>query len=270
MNTSHNKNRIVEKGWINVFKNLFGCVSTTVFRKAEPNNSKSSIVHDIIEKNCVGEDNVKANEIFTVSKNYENGEISTSSVLNVLHCPTEKNSDPCASSEIGITSNIDQDCETTDKDQENPSMSLQNNYSIARNLASNMSLYLKSEEKEGVFIHYFKQIVMVNEYNKQEKIVSEIDLSKEFLPILLLNVDRHKRKKCLKNEQKTKNQNVKKLRNDIEIADMKYDLNGTFEKRCQLRKELLIKMTCPNVSNDQFDILTEKLIDLEEGFIQGT
>ena len=95
-------------------------------------------------------------------------------------------------------------------------------------------------------------------------------MSKEFSPILLLNVDRHKRKKNFKNKQKTKIQNVKKSKNDMEIADMQCDLNGTFEKRRQLRIELLMKMTCPNVSNDQFDILTEKLIDLEEGFIQGS
>ena len=245
-------------------------MSPSAFRIGKPNISKGSNVHDIIEKNHCADDNVKTNEIFIVSKNYNNCEASTSGVFNTLHCPTEKNSDLSDSSGRGITSNDDEHNRTTDKDQKNNSLNLQNNYSIARNLASNMSLIVKSEDKEEVFIHYFKQIVMVNEYNKQEKSVSEIDLSKEFCPILLLQVDRHKRKKHLKNKQNTKIQNVNKLRNDMEIADMKCDLNGTFEKRRQLRKELLMKMTCPNVSNDQFDILTEKLIDLEEGFIQGT
>ena len=269
MNTSHNKNRIVEQGWINVFRNLFGCIFSSTSRVTEPNNSKGSIAHDIIEKNNKGEDDVKENKIFTVSENYDNCGISTSSVFNTLNCPTDNSSDPSASSERGMTSNNDENCRTTNEDQENHSLNLQNNYSIARNLASNMSLILESEEKEEVYIHYFKQIVMVNECNKQEQIVSEIELSKEFSLGLRFNVDHQKRMKHHKKKQKTKTRNAKISTNDMEIADIKCDLSGTFEKRRQLRKELLVKMTCPNVPNDPFDILMEKLIDLEEGFIQG-
>ena len=43
MNTSHNKNRIVEYGWINVFKNLITKVTNSVSHNTSSDNENTGV-----------------------------------------------------------------------------------------------------------------------------------------------------------------------------------------------------------------------------------
>ena len=117
MNTSHNKDRIIENGWKNVIKNTFGIVfefvgvfkftNLNIFRhttvreiKSEDNEVKdytkdneiftvTKTYNDSKPGDNVLKDDTKDSEIFTVTKTYNDNKPITSRNFNTLHCPTE-------------------------------------------------------------------------------------------------------------------------------------------------------------------------------------
>ena len=100
MNTSHNKDRIVENGWKNVIKNIFGCFVEFVgaFKIPNLNIFRDTIVSEV--KPGDQRDDTNDKEIFTVTKTYDDSKPSISRPFNTLNCPTETEVPP--SSEIDL------------------------------------------------------------------------------------------------------------------------------------------------------------------------
>ena len=102
MNTSHNKDRIIENGWKNVIKNIFGCVFefVEVFKSPNLNIFRDTTVREMKSEDNIPKEDTKDNEIFTVTKTYKDSKSSISRSFNTLHCPTETEVVP--SSEIEL------------------------------------------------------------------------------------------------------------------------------------------------------------------------
>ena len=91
MNTSHNNDRIVENGWKNEIKNIFGCFLEIVgaFNILNLNIFRDTTVREMKSGNNVLKDDTNDNEIFIVSKPCDDSKPSTSRNFNTLHCPSE-------------------------------------------------------------------------------------------------------------------------------------------------------------------------------------
>ena len=272
MNTSANKNRIVENGWKNVFTNLFGCWSrfASANEVQQIDMSKATRTNEITQRNCGQKKDDNDNEVFTITKASDGNITGEFKHFNALHCPINNDAEASLSSGKPKTLNKEDLPQNSKKFHTRNNMDLQNNYSIAHNLVSNMANNTQSTDKENVFIQYFKQFVMVTDYNKQGRKVSEIELVEEFFPIPIRRSKDRKRHKKVKGKIKNKGKlSHDSLVNDTGHTSVKFDSNHAFEKRKTQRIELLRKLSCLGVSNEQFDRLAEDLIDLEESFIQN-
>ena len=69
MNTSHNKNRIIEHGWKNIFKNIVGSRNSQIF----PDNSTGSEMSEPNQSDSVEKSNRKNRRgIFMITSSKQN------------------------------------------------------------------------------------------------------------------------------------------------------------------------------------------------------
>jgi len=169
MNTSHNKNRIIEYGWKNVFLNLVGRQSTSResiddnARNASYNKKKSNQ-----EENSVP--NIHSNKIF-MPRDTRN----TLTLNNVKNRSTMKTNQ----TRIDLGNK-----EQSKKISEEAAMNIidieEEEYQkeILRKLLSNMVQNINDKDK---FMEHFNKMVVFRECYKQGKVLTELELESEIL-----------------------------------------------------------------------------------------
>ena len=283
MNTSNNKNRVVEVGWRAIFKNIIrGSLTTKPLANRNPTKSETKDNADLkkIDETKSNVDNLANCGICleTINKNNNqscrdttNGDLSKDDSNK-----KETTSDGSAGRNKSPISNSDESC---------TSEIVLNVWNLdeRKNIISIMADNL---DDESLYLVYFKHFLDFQIRRKEEKSIS-IDLTIEEL----LNVDdisigvgfgynRSKKKStsnkassnCVNSKNNFSTSNIIKSRNENEIVRI---LKGSKKERTLLRKDLLIKLEkCYKMKNsltkeETFNNLIEELISLEESFIEN-
>ena len=269
MNTSHNKDRIIERGWKNVFKNIlkpssFPVETVETSLEMTKNNTKKCFKQKDPEI-------LKEKDIFVINTS-ENGRESTAfkeSLENIPSCSEDnyiKNggaSDKLINQAFPIL-----DVNKLGRQKYIECMSYQLVSSLEKNL-----------ENERMYIESFQKLVHFTESCKKGKILSEIELEDKCLSRYPRNkeVSKKKSKKPRsKHSSKRKASPVEPENNEQRNAVLKdgcirdpFNSKANEEKESRLMKrvEMLLELQLSCKDNEKFDILFDQLVDMEECFI---
>ena len=280
MNTSHNKNRVVDHGWKNVFKNLIRCSNDDFPGTEGPKNKNNKTVVRAIDNTQVEHRDDK-NDIFTMTTFYSNDSIiaECGSPINYddvrLNCPSKEQ---YPSTSKGQNREKFKKCEYVNLDVNKLSAKQVDIYPTAHKIVSKMIKNLRREEK---YIEYFKCFVVLIEESKKGKSVSEFELASEFsigsYKAGIYNEqqnkevkDKHKKVKssrhvtfatheCPSSSSGAKNTN---LQNNNKLNN-----KGRIEERIAKRSKILAKLSASYNFEDTYNALVEKLINLEEHYL---
>lgn len=268
MNTSHNKNRIIERGWKNIFKNIL-----------KPSSFPVETVETSPEVNK--ENSIKSNKQKDTGLSQPSDIFTVSTSENRIESSTFKESSkelPSCSEDKGIQN------ETTSDRLSNhvfPKLDVkklgQQKYieCMSYKLIYNLD---KSLENEKIYIESFQKLLHFMECCKKGNILSEKELEDEFLSSYSRNKEFSKKKskrKGSKHSSKITSSPVDKnhgQRNsfleDGCIRDpynsiMNEEKNSRWMKRVEILHEL--QLSCKE--NEKFNLLLDQLIDMEECFI---
>ena len=252
MNTSENKNRIVDLGWKNVIRNLFRLSKGSSEdrdehdpKDNEPNTSSG------YNTGSGSETQIAKNDQNTVSAISDQSMQPKYSARNTLKDAMSTNpplSNPKTSASCSGYVNLNVNDLVSDADR----------YKVSQNLISSM---IKCGNKEEDYMSYFKNLVTFREQHKTECILYNIEFPDNHED----NID-----KANKSENEAITDNGTKDADDIPEKYQRTSqmLKGTIQERTQNRMELLSYIY--SLSNDDkkhYNESLERLIDLEEAFI---
>jgi len=276
MNTSHNKNRVVDHGWKNVFKNLIRCSNDDFPGTEGPKNKNNKTVVRAIDNTQVEHRDDK-NDIFTMTTFYSNDSIiaECGSPINYddvrLNCPSKEQ---YPSTSKGQNREKFKKCEYVNLDVNKLPAKQVNIYPTAHKIVSKMIKNLHREEK---YIEYFKCLLVLIEESKKGKSVSEFELASEFstgsCKASVYNEQQNK-------EVKDKHKKTKSSRNVIcathecprssSVAkndNLQNNNKGRIEDRIAKRSKILAKISASYGIEETYNALMEKLINLEEHYL---
>ena len=244
MNTSHNKNRIIDNGWVNVVGNIIG-----------RSNPLMRYINSITFGNASNEQ-------------IENKQIDVTSILDDKKlCTTPFNEEPSTSQ--GKKS-MNQDS-SNDVALDAKKLNLQDSkYTVSIKLIASMIKNIEDEEK---YIRQFRQLVAYEDDFEKGKTLSEYDLEKEFLsdceqPNTHLNANVGSEwsldMPVIKHPT-----NVNHDEQDVYIIDItELKLQGNVEDRILMRTKILKRLNLTNREDENYKDLIKELIDLEETFVK--
>ena len=271
MNTSHNKERVIEHGWKSVLRNLIGRRSITPI--LEPDNR---------DKNLTNKD--RLHQGFIKSKNHPldhsvSQNLTTTSYDNI----TDQNKVVDLSKPSLL---CDEPCTSNRKKAKKASSHLSDTFSINpqhqnQNENVTQTLILKMIEninKEEIYIEHFKNIVTHIYGNKTESIPSEFPLEVNMLPNFISDDELfYKNTRCKgKHSNQPMSESSKKRRSGIvmnvkeldELNNQQKMLLGNKDDRIKMRGHLLEQLVNYDEHDEIYDSLLEKLIDIEESFVR--
>ena len=285
MNTSHNKNRIVEYGWKNVFMNFLGIANkqSKATREYQSNTASNKFESNNVSKELKVED-------------VESVEMPSSSELGIqdatpdLVSPGPSNISKPKQTDLPSTS-IANDASSTSKQSnenidEEEIRTLEVNKAMVedakRRLVNKQIYHMKNSlDDEKKYIFYFRQLISVQEDTKKGKNASNITLESYFSNKKQYNTTI--RKKCskkqsqsIKNSQRVSKQEIANVVNNVNETSSRTILNDDFAKKLNERVKILSKFsTLRNIIDEnncdnywkRFDLLLEEMIDMEESFI---
>jgi hypothetical protein len=250
MNTSDNKTRVIEYGWINVFRNLLGWrIDRRIFPQEASNNNlgtsqkkvklktisgvdvpDQSTFHGSLDDHATTSDGKK-------SRNPKNHAVAT---LDVGNLPTDF-----------IHQNT------------------------AKRLVSQMIYHINDKEQ---YLKYFKSLVAYEEGRKNGNVPSKLELEKEFglqyIPETSMQIKKHKsigKRSMCKNTpsvSKTHCDVIYHVRKKETRIRRKVGSNKKNDKLGILLKKILDGIDCSNTKDTLYENLIEELIELEESFME--
>jgi hypothetical protein len=244
MNTSHNKNRIVELGWKNVLKNILGKPNNSV----EPNEQMANDKH---ERQSSKLEKKRKSSMRPTDHNKTYISVISSPALqpNLL-----KDYSPLQSTSYGKR------CVPEDQ---------------VKNIISSM---LRCANDEEMYIEYFKKLVDFQDCQKKGTIYSDVAKEDILLSACSPTNDFTKRPSRREGMHSASSSTELSVHNDQSIVCNKQKLDTNSINRKSLKEELKDRVTLRtetlktiNDSPFEDDIhhnLVEKLIDLEETFVQ--
>ena len=273
MNTSNNKNRIVEVGWKTVFKNIIrGSLITTDSNESSINSSKSKIHKIKVNESSGSKDAVGA-------KADIDHELQPVSCWETKSLKNDINGTEPTTSDGSFQRNKSPESTSGESDKSEILLTV-SNLGEKQNI---VSLMADSLDDECVYLIYFKHFLDFQMHRKQE-CSTPINISKDDLlndDELSISVgfgyNKSKRKCSAKNVTSPIN-----FKRDCEtLAQMDTEkqnevmtsLKCSKTERYNLRKDHLIRLQECYVMKDSlaksstFNCLVEELISLEEGFI---
>ena len=257
MNTSHNKERIIEQGWMNIFKNIFGSVLEILGIKGrrESGDHLATISNEIHTRtNITGKELVeeKNDDIYdtTAIKNQDTAKKS----IDCINIQDLENEQPSTSQ------NIDEVITREEKHKVN-----------VHDLVSKMKSNIEEEEN---YIYYFQIYVSYVEKFKNGDTDLELDIksdeerTKEELQIASKGKN-GKRSKSANNIPTSKTiRNISQDRNSMVCkkgTNLKF--NGQKSVRIMKRNNILDKLLSESINDAKFNLFIEELINLEESLI---
>lgn len=269
MNTSHNKNRIIENGWKNVLRNIIGWsnISIECNNNISQNNDQNQ---HIANKQSERSDNHGDNEIITTTTSQNNLQSNNTNDFLMLHVPF--NGEPSTSrgqdaKNIHAPDNIKLGVNKLAQPDHNPAFRLKL-----------ISAMIKSIEDEKKYIGCFKKLVAFEGDRRKGKYLSGHELENEFSSnCKQRDTNRNKKSRGKgKRSKPTITQPAEKERTlsnvdvqgvcIIDITVLK--LKGKKEDRISMRTEILNQLRFSYHKDENYDILVEELINLEESFVQ--
>jgi hypothetical protein len=274
MNTSNNKNRVVEIGWMNVLRNIVGKTNSSL-ENVEHNSDPVSVEHNTVRKKRMALDNTGNNELYITSK--FRCKQSSNNIDNqlTLHVPTAD--EPSGSSMVGgQDQNLKQTYpRTLDVNK------LEKNYSKKPLSKQLITSAIESLRVEDEYLEYFNKLVILHENCKQGNVLSVSSLENEFsskfniteIPVNNTLKGKGKRKHSKKSdvhplhtkEQKLVHGNNRNSNKDKWTPKFK----GTLSERILIREKILIKLNSMHDEKEEFESLLEELICAEEKFVEA-
>ena len=258
MNTSDNKNRIVEVGWKNVFKNLF-----TLSKGTRVNIDDEIQRNESAPKSANKAKNTKTqNQVATISN-------------NLVSSKNSSNTAP-ENSILSETTSIIPSKSTTSPNFVNLNakdlVKQSDSFKAKQRLISSM---INSEHNEMKYMTYFRNMVLLEENEITENILIDIEFADE--PTI-----KSKPSDQLKVKGKGKGKNSKVCRADDDCPDkaqhkgaMDDQLDTTIELKGQLKDRMLKRMVLLNhissLSHEDtifYHEAIDQLIELEETFLE--
>ena len=266
MNTSHNKKRIVESGWKNVFKNIMGQKGNAVESQHEISNDISS-KQNVVLKESIKTELTGSNEIHTTDTTF--GNLSTNAVDHSFTVIPRLHETPRTSEHLVI--------ERRDFDRFSINALLeQGRYQdVVRRQVLDMRHF---ENDENLYLSYFRRLVSFQDQRKKGVVLSCLDLDDELIPTY---------RKC----KKSKNSHRNTRKQGLDIAMYRFDVHtdnidynskctgynninhtkvsfkgGVNERNCK-REKLLEEIDNAANNEQDCDILIERLIQVEENFV---
>ena len=176
MNTSHNKNRVIEHGWKNVFKNLFGKFNNSSQIADACSNALENPQNGTNElKDSPPLDN-SSKKIFTTTSS--GNVIDAEKNIPYVHIPSLCNDEPSTSKGV-----IPMNAENTGVKSLNVNNlpETENNQDLSQKLVLDMFYHIDTEDQ---YIEYFKKLVTYDEGCKNGNSLTIVDLEEEFpLPL---------------------------------------------------------------------------------------
>ena len=269
MNTSENKNRIIEKGWTIVFKNILG----------RPHGATE------FDDNC--------QQIDTVSKDKKNKKLSGSGKSNESEISITKqsgsNDQLCQIEEHSlpnVPSSDEPSCSNASFTQEceNQGPILQtldvktlvqkvNQHPLAKKQITEAISNVRDEKK---YLENFKKLIALQEFCNGGKAVSQMCLENEFkvhkalsdkgFPTPVMKKGKRQNKRISIPENKSR---YNKFSKESDYLDNKTMMERKVNERSQIRASILSQLNTSYDDQNKFESLIEKLITHEENFIQN-
>ena len=277
MNTSHNKNRIIEHGWKNIFKNIVGCRKSQIF----PDNSTYTEMSDPYQSDSVEKSNRKNRMgIFMITSSKQNtkstkansGPLSLTPIPSTSNGqfgsgPSKRKSSDSSISSAGSVSTLDP--RTLQKQKEKRQDKMQN-------LVSEM---IKVLESENQYIMIFRHLIAIKDGSKDfDYHCYEHLKGNDALPRYIETIKYTKSKSELKKMRRksarkgtSSNFNVTNAPFSQTISSyVTHNTNfvGDKSERTKLRKKILHDLYSSDTANICFDNLIDQLVSLEESFIE--
>ena len=274
MNTSHNKHRIVESGWKNVIKNSIGCSNKAVVKIDNDSESKGAVQNKMTiksirskaskesskesNKSLRPEDNLGKNDIFIISKFATNHLSNETNKELKLHTPVDLEPSTSEGSSGGVLRR-----HYCSSDDENDMPKIENIQDI---IHTQILTLIDSLENERLYLECFKILVEIKkdrgygEYklNSNNRWYSDENPSRKFYQTTKAKIVSNSNKRfCNKIEERLNEES------DYTIPKLK----GHAPERTILRKEVLDHLESCYDKHEEFNVLLERLIDIEESFI---
>ena len=269
MNTSHNKNRIVEHGWINVLRNV--CSQFNWNEEDGNTNSEPVVIYQKKGFNHGTKIDNPENDLISVSTILTKcqQEENTNSEFLMLHTPFHEDTDPEQKEKIsskrikskGILLSP-YELHKTDRNQ-----------IVIQNILYFMTESIKNEER---YIKFFKKLLHYEDIYKYRKSFFEYEEQDE-----IINCDKNleesnsEKGKSMKSKQKAflleelSDDSKIKSQDDKAISNISTSTssNKNAENRTKLRMEILSQLSSLHHQDELYKTLLENLIDLEESFL---
>ena len=272
MNTSHNKERVVEHGWKNVFRNLIGRKSNTEILQTDNKDTnltnKDRLQQGFIKSKNHPLDHCVSEKCSTISSD----NITDRSKVVDLFKQASLGDEPCTSNRQKAESKAYSHL----SDTSSISPQHQNkNENITQTLILKM---IENINKEEIYIENFKNIVAHIHGGKNESIPSAFPLEVNMLPNFVSEDELfYTNTRC---KGKHSNQPMTELSKDRrsgilmnveelgELGNQQKMFLGNKDDRIKMRGHLLDQLVNYDEHDEIYDSLLDKLIDLEESFVR--
>ena len=250
MNTSDNKERIIEIGWMNVVKNIFG----SFFNQRGSNDPIPTISNDIEMKTTNTErklDKGQNKETFNITLSNHEKDKNKSTTFSKLEVVYDEQPSTSGLLKSKIT--------RKEKYQTN-----------SYQLISKMLTCIEVEEQ---YIKYFRAYLSYREAYNEEKSDLDLDMppiddKKDEYGLITSKSKRKGFPKIRLSSSTEKISNSASETNSIKINnDTTLKFKEEYSERVLQRKEILNKLLSENMNDENFGLLIEDFIDLEENFI---
>ena len=255
MNTSHNKNRIVEYGWKNVFSNLIMKLNNSVSQDNCNNNDNTGVYS--ISKKLPDRKLPVTNKLIGNSSQIHNMERSETENVETCHKPS-------SSKGTSIPMVIDIQRKSHSRELRSPIL-------IGKRLISKMREHV---DDEMAYIESFKDFIEFQEHCKDNKDPNEFEAEREikYFSSTKKQSKNQNTKQKMKRPSPIESEPISKCK-DIKSEKVDKETNTILAENERIAREKRIHLLeCLNICserNSSFDFFKEELIDLEESFING-
>jgi hypothetical protein len=267
MNTSHNKDRLIEHGWTNVFKNVVARPKRHTVSRTDNSNQFNIILAQRLDKHKRKKTQHDSNAIFatTSSNNFPESKenVNSQNVYTISEAETSSRKRQSSQKPATLSININN---WTKKDEGND---------FRQKLISIMYEYI---EDEKMYLIQFKQLLSFEEsWKDRNNFSSQMECLENGMS-LPNQVEKNAVKSCRCKgnhgckstwvSQGTRKGKCKYIDND-ENSCFSNNLGfvGQIEERIEMRRKLLDNLRSCHNTNQVYDSLIEQLINLEEGLI---
>ena len=287
MNTSHNKNRVMNDGWWNTIKNTFGHheksnTTTPSFM------SKKSKIHPVdmgkgsLHKSTRDNPKLKKSSAIEIDRHTKDDIFIISNNMQLQPCSSSKSKLVLDDLEINVPLNSLQTltpqqmqlgrlkAQSSESDEENQTPKRSDYLTLGESLFSYLEHYINNEEGYLHYLHQIATLEKINEENKTDHIEFEI--------LHFSNIRRPNKKVIKRSRKNSSNKSLDKTKNahlyfqskngPIEPVNHDKIMTGHFLDRIEARRCLLSDFKDHCNDEKSFNTFCNLVLDFEESLIR--